>query len=284
VSRGRRAVVFGETVVDLYPDEEVVAGSPLHVAAHLARAGWRVWLVTRIGRDRHGERIRAAVEAQGIDASLVEIDPELPSGSVTVEARGETNAFRIHGPAAWDRLAGPDSLPEHDAFSYGTLVGRSPTARATLARLLRRSRARHRVLDLNLRPPDVDAGVLRATLASATAVKMSEEELDHAGGLLRLAPSPARFLQALPHLEWLCITRGGRGAELHGRRGSARIGAPPVPVVNTVGAGDAFAAGLIDGLSRGAPPEETLATAHAWAASVLGRRGALPQPADGALG
>jgi fructokinase len=284
VSGGRRAVVFGETVVDIYPDEEVVAGSPLHVAAHLAGAGWTVWLVTRVGRDAHGERIRAAIAAHGIDASLVETDPELPSGRVTVEAAAEANTFRIHGPAAWDALEGPANLPPHEVLAYGTLVGRAPRARAALARLLSRSRARHRVLDLNLRPPDVDAGVLRATLASATAVKLSEEELDRTGALLGLEPDPARLLQSLPHLECVCVTQGARGAELHDRTGRTRIDPPPVEVVNTVGAGDAFAAGLIDGLARGATREETLATAHAWAASVLGRRGGLPEPPDDALG
>jgi fructokinase len=275
----RRAVVFGEVVVDLYPDDEVVAGSALHLAAHLAHLGWTAYLITRLGRDDRGDRALSLLEAHGVDTSFVETDPVLPTGLVTVDTSGEENRFDIHRPAAWDAIEGPRLLPEHEVFSYGTLATRSEPTRAALQRLREASPARHRVLDVNLRPPDVSAAMVGAALRAATAAKLSEEELASASALLDLDATPDSLLRSFPSLQWLCVTRGRRGAELHDRFGlAARLEPPPTRVTNTIGAGDAFAAGLIDGLARGLQPDEVLAAGQRCASKTLARRGGLPDP------
>jgi fructokinase len=159
VSR-RRAFVFGEALIDVFPDQEVVAGAPLHVAVHLAARGWFTWLVTRVGDDVAGARIRDVLERYGVDASLIEVDPALPTGQVTVRFFGKSHSFVIHRPAAWDAIAGPERLEPHDAFCYGTLAARDRRSRRTLERLLSISSAPLRVFDVNLRPPDIDPEVL----------------------------------------------------------------------------------------------------------------------------
>lgn len=128
------AVSFGEVVIDCFPQESLVAGSPLHVAAHLEALGWSAILITRVGDDEDGERVLKLLHERGMDTSLIEIDPELPTGRVTIDLDDFGHTFNIHRPAAWDRIDGPAELPRHDVFCFGSLIGRSEHSLATLRR------------------------------------------------------------------------------------------------------------------------------------------------------
>jgi fructokinase len=266
-------------VIDEYPDEEIPAGSPLHVAAHLSSRGWTVHLVTRVGRDAGGRSIKAVLDSYGVRADLVETDPALATGRVTVESRGLENRFLIQRPSAWDSIAGPALLPRHHVFCYGTLVARSERSRRTLNRLLSSSRAPIKMLDVNLRPPDVAPDIVREALQAATAVKAGEAELVDAAEILGIAPEPCAYFGLAPSLRWLCVTRGEKGAVLYNRSGKSWTApATYVDVVDTVGAGDAFTAGLIEGLAGGSGGDAALRLGLDRAASVLSTRGGLPAP------
>jgi fructokinase len=276
-SGARTAVVFGEVLVDVYPDEEVVAGALLHVAAHLVALGWTTHFVTRIGDDPEGARVRSVLAQHRLDGDFLEIDPELPTGRVTVHTHEGENRFTIHRPAAWDAIDGRAPLPEHAVFCYGTLAARSQVTRSALQRYLSSTRAPIKALDMNLRPPDCEPAVLGTALRPATLLKLNEEELTQAGRILGIASDPSSYFGAAPSLQWLCVTQGSRGAALYDRAGrSWSLAAAEVEVTDTVGAGDAFMAGLVDALARGQRPDEALAAANNCAVSVLRKRGGLP--------
>jgi fructokinase len=113
-------------------------------------------------------------------------------------------------------------------------------------------------------------------------LKANDEELEAAAEILGFPAAPASYFDAAPALQWLCVTRGEQGAELYGTSGEYwRIGGASLDVVDTVGAGDAFTAGLIDALARGSGGPEALKAAYAVGASVLAQRGGLPDPQPG---
>ncbi|MBA2313370.1 MAG: hypothetical protein H0V97_11320 [Actinobacteria bacterium] len=263
-------------MIDVYPDARAVAGAPLHVAAHLSKLGWCARMITRLGRDPEGDLIRATLERHGVDVSLVETDEELATGTVTIHMSGTSHRFEIHKPAAWDAIQGPAGLPPHEVFLYGTLAARCETSRATMLRLLDGD-CSMRVFDANLRPPDIDVALVRHALSMATVCKVNDEELIDVAGMLGIAVTPQALFEVALALEWLCVTKGASGAELFDRSGasfSAR--APEVEIIDSVGAGDAFVAGLIDGLAQRLPPQEALEHALSTATSVLTTRGGLP--------
>jgi len=273
--RQPKALSFGESVVDVYPDCRIVAGSPVHVAAHLAVRGWAVTLATRVGQDADGARIREVLGRYGIFEDAVESDPLLPTGSVTIQLHGDGHSFHIHKPAAWDALA-LHEVPPADVVVFGSLIGRSPVARSALGRLLEQDFTM-RVFDANLRPPDVHIETVRRGLEAATVMKVGDDELSEVARAVEVPADARSLFDYARELQWIAVTRGARGAELWHRSG--RSWSHPgsrIKIIDTVGAGDAFTAGLVHGLWRGLAGHEALATAAEAGESILGQRGGLP--------
>lgn len=275
VKRARRALVFGEALIDSFPDKRVVAGAPLNLATYLAARGWNVALITRLGRDADGRRILDELTRRGVDTSMLEWDDALPTGEVTVEIAGETHSFVVHEPAAWDAIRGPDHASVADVLTFGTLAQRHERSRAALDRLLVVAPGMLKVFDPNLRFPHVDRKALVSGLDTADVIKVNREEMSIVAQLMGFQPTPRGYFEAGSRLQWLCITEQS-GAELHARTGGVWCAtAPPVEVVDTVGAGDAFAAGLIDGLVANLPPQEILNRGVAAATEAVSVRGGL---------
>jgi len=148
-------------------------------------------------------------------------------------------------------------------------------------RLLNGGHTMH-VFDANLRPPDIDTPLTRHALSMATVCKVNDHELIDVGGMLGFAATPQALFEFAPALEWLCVTRGAGGAELFDRSGAHySASAPEVEIIDSVGAGDAFVAGLIDSLAHRVPPGKALEHALSTATSVLTTRGGLPSLSDG---
>jgi fructokinase len=131
-------------------------------------------------------------------------------------------------------------------------------------------------VDVNLRPPWWDREGVAAVLRSARWVKLNEEELTALAAGESLEERMSR-LQRENDLQRVFVTRGERGALARGVDGGIESVAPSAPraaVVDTVGAGDAFATVLLLGLLRDWPPALALPRAQAFAGAVVGLRGA----------
>ena len=273
--RRRRALLFGEALIDEFPDRRVVAGAPLHIAAHLASFGWEALAVARVGDDADGRAIRDHLQRHAVSTSLLEVDPVLPTGTVAIALHpAGGHSFTIHRPAAWDAVEGPAVVPAHDVLYFGTLALRDARSRRTLARLLEARAVR--LVDANLRPPDYDAEKVHFAVTHADIFKASEEELPVVAGLLGVPATPQALLGFGP--EWVAITRGAGGAALHhcdGRSWDAP--GEKVEAIDTVGAGDAFLAGLIDALLPGGDGETALRRAQQAATAIVSQRGGFPE-------
>jgi fructokinase len=140
-----------------------------------------------------------------------------------------------------------------DAVCYGTLGQRDPVSRATVRRFVEATRAECvRVCDVNIRMPYCDAEVLRWSMQQATIIKISDEELPvvfHLLGLAKAPEKPGEAAQALaalfPGCSLVAMTLGAKGSLLAGREGTVTHPGFRIAPVDTVGAGDAFTAGLL---------------------------------------
>jgi fructokinase len=266
----RKAIAVGEVLIDEFPDRRIVAGAPLHVLAHLVALGWDAAMVTRVGDDADGRTIVATMQAAGIDSGMVEVDDALPTGTtaITLLPNGG-HTFNVTRPAAWDAIVGPKPIPDHDVLVFGTLALRDQRSRVAVERLS--SRATMTVLDLNLRPPHYDAATVGAAVALAHLIKATEEEEAIVTGLLGIESLFAH------RADWVCVTRGSQGAALRSRSGrSWSVPAVATEVVDAVGAGDAFLAGLVDALATHRDPQAAMERAAHLASETLRHRGGMP--------
>lgn len=267
----RRVLTFGEALIDEFPGQRVVAGAPLHIAAHLATLGWSASLITRVGDDPDGRHIIEVLREHDVDPSFVEVDGQLPTGRSTIELTDQGHDFTVHRPAAWDAIAGPDPIPKHDVTVFGTLPCHDPRSRTALSRLL--DAGSFIVADANLRPPDFDDAAIRLIVERADLLKVNEEELAAITAMLGVEREGLHSLGP----QWVCVTRGPDGADLTHRDGRVwATSGTRQRVVDTVGAGDAFCAGLIDGLMAGGDPRVALEQARELAEATVRHRGGLP--------
>ncbi|MSU24653.1 MAG: carbohydrate kinase [Opitutus sp.] len=285
----------GEMLWDLFLDGPRFGGAPANFACHAALNGGRVAMLSAVGHDIRGREATAILQCFGVDTSLVQAISDAPTGavSVSVDAAGKPT-FEIHADAAWDQIAWTPALEARltdvDAIYFGTLGKRGAASRATIRRALAvaRSRGILRVLDVNLRRPFFDAALIRESVAEASVLKLSDDELDQvlaACGITR-GKGPRESLHALLvhfNLDLVALTRGAAGALLVSR--TEVIDQPGIPTVvrDTVGAGDSFTATLVVGLLRGDSLQTIARVACETAASVCTYAGALPDaPAPGA--
>ena len=162
-----------------------------------------------------------------------------------------------------------------DTIVFGSLAARHQVSREALFTLL--ERASLRVLDVNLRPPFDDAGLVRLLLERADWAKVNDEELrlvttDASSGTA--VEDLARAVQESYGLASLCVTLGGQGALLLVGDDVYRQKAYDVRIVDTVGCGDAFLATWLAGMLEQLNPAAALDRAAAVAALVASSEGA----------
>jgi fructokinase len=272
----------GEVLWDSLPAGLFLGGAPFNVAGHLHTLGVSVAMVSRVGLDQLGAEALQRLARHGVGTDLVQLDPVLPTGfvSVAVDEDG-IPAYDIVAPAAWDAIELRDGLLERAARAaaivFGSLAQRHAVSRETIERLCAVDVPK--VFDVNLRPPYDDEDVVRRSLPRADIVKLNEHELDQMAGWFDLPAGLRARTTALGDrfgCRTICVTRGGAGAAmLHAGRWTEHPGFR-VEVKDTVGAGDAFLAALLAGLLAGHDDEVTLRHANLLGAYVATQLGAIP--------
>lgn len=270
-------LVLGEALMDLVPaggDAGVLAarpgGAPANVAVGLARLGGRPSFVGGLGDDAFGGRIEKWLTGAGVDLSP-SARSALPTALAVADPGDHGNTYHFHlGDTATFRL--PDRTSEaarFDAVYVGGLAAVvEPAARVVAATARAAARAGLLVVDPNVREDRVldpvrSLGRLRELCSLAHVVKASDEDL------VRLWPDAApeascRRLAAQGRL--VVMTQGARGATAYVHDAPAvRVPALPVRVVDTIGAGDAFMAGMLTWLGMEAGWDPVLSAGRAGA-------------------
>lgn len=278
-------ICYGEVLWDCLPRGLFLGGAPCNVAYHLTRHGAGAAVVSAVGDDFLGREILKRAAGWGIDTRFLAMINYLPTGTVHVDISGGSPVFTITEGVAWDAIPVGDDLlaaaSQADAVVYGTLALRSAHNRAGAERLLAAARGL-KVLDINLRPPFVDPDVVQFAISRADIVKLNDDELSTLTGsrghleIAEVAKQAEAFAKA-HRLSRVCVTCGSRGAGLWWDGKWYWEDARPVEIRDTVGAGDAFLAGLLTGVLRHRPAKESLAAACRIGEFVAGSDGATPE-------
>lgn len=272
VARVARMPDPGETVLALgYDEHEGGKGANQAVAA--ARAGGRVAMVGRVGRDEAGKRLRAGLEADGVDvAELREIDAPTGRALIEVDDAGQNRIVVVGGAnAAW----GPGDLPTALIDDADLIVLQREVPDAVVAAAVRRGAAAGATVVLNLAP----AGEVAAeVLAEVGVLIVNESEAAHLIGAAAtsVAADPVAAAERLARRTRgdVVITLGADGAVHAGRSGTGTVAGLPVRAVDTTGAGDAFVGALAARLDDGVPLPDAVRFACAAGAEATTRAGA----------
>lgn len=303
-------ITLGETMVSFAAHEpgaledaatfsKIVAGAETNVGVGLARMGLKVAWLSRLGNDSFARHIRRALEAEGIDCSAVATDPMRPTGfmlkSRALEGQDPVVEYFRRGSAASALSMADFDASRFLAARHLHVTGITPALSASCAELVEhtmkamRAAGRSISFDPNLRPKlwpgrEAMAEHLNRLAGLADWVLPGIAEGRTLTGLEAPEDIAAFYLERGARA--VVIKLGAEGAYWRTAEGSGRVpGVKVETIVDTVGAGDAFAAGVISGRLQGLDWPPAVARGNWTGAQViqvvgdmdgLPRRDALP--------
>jgi len=280
-------ISIGEVLWDIVGQDEHLGGATFNFSAHLSRLGHDVSFISAVGADQRGQKVVDRMSQLGLSTEYLHTEKDHPTGtaSVALAADGQPK-FVLHRPAAYDfpRLTAVQfdrlfSRPV-DWIYFGTLHQVHPQARQLTADLLIRASPARSFYDVNLRADGYTPALIKQLMSGATIVKLNHEEVEAIAQMFDTRHgSLEEFCRDYSDLyKWtgVCVTRGSLGCAV--LMNGQFIEAPgyPVQVLDTVGAGDAFAAAFLHGLGKGWPTAAVADFANRLGALVASRRGAIP--------
>jgi 2-dehydro-3-deoxygluconokinase len=245
------------------------AGAESNFAVALARLGVQVTWVSRLGRDSLGDMIAHGLETEGVDLRWLRRDDARTGLFLKWRSGGANGVAYYRAGSAASRLQ-PEDVPDEALEGVrlvhltGITMAISNSGRELVVDLARRAKARGAIVlfDPNFRPalpdsPEAAAARQREVLPYVDWYLCGEEE---GRKLWKGSDIPARTV----------IRVGARGALVDG----IEVPCPrEVPIVDEIGAGDAFAAGFAYGLLQGWPPPECARAGNVVAAGALAGTG-----------
>ena len=244
----------GEILWDIFPDITVLGGAPFNFINRINNLGDISIFISRIGNDQNGKNALQQLKSLGLSDQFIQIDKHKPTGTVSITLDEENNAdYTIHEQVAYDFIE-PDRnidllLEQCDCFYYGTLIQRNEKSNDTLYYYLNNCSCL-KFYDINLRKDCYQKSSIVRSLFCADIVKLNDQEVKVLIELLGYPP-----LTCLDFCNRLCadfsisqvlVTFAAFGAFVYqSERESFYTPGYKVVVKDTVGAGDAFAAGFI---------------------------------------
>ncbi|MFH6970411.1 carbohydrate kinase family protein [Flavobacterium petrolei] len=279
----KNIICFGEVLFDVFPTHKKIGGAPLNVALRLASLGINAQIISRVGNDEIGRELFAFIKKNGVDTDTIQIDENLSTGEVIVQLNEKGSAsYTINYPVAWDKII---CIPEDeirvkkaDALVFGSLVCRDGVSQNSLLEII--NYTKYAVFDVNLRAPFYTKEILVNLMMQSDFIKFNDDELYEVSAFLN---SPYHsleqnilFIAEKTNTKHICVTKGSHGAVLYYNEKMYYNSGYKIDVIDTVGSGDSFLAGLLSKLLYDENPQEAIDFACALGAIVAKNEGANP--------
>ncbi len=258
-------------------------------AAQAALNEARTFLIGRVGRDLFGDQLRAALARTGVDTTYLTVDSEAATGVSPVLTGADGEYASIIVPGAGQRLEPEDVDAARDAFARSAVLLLQleiPVRISAHAAQLARSLGLRVIFNASPAPAD-GAAIPDALWSAVDVLLVNGVEAERLSGMsIPDVPGAVVASEGLRRqfgIPTIIVTLGGHGVVALDERGARHLPAWPVPVVETIGAGDAFAGILASELARGRQLDDALPLANAAGALAVTRSGthdALPTGAQ----
>jgi fructokinase len=293
----------GEALIDMLPRETAdgetafaphAGGAVLNTAVALGRLDVPVQFFSGLSSDLFGDVLRAHLDASHVDSSPAAISAR-PTTLAFVKLVDGHASYAFYDENTAGRMLSPDDLPEtapQTLFVGGISLAVEPCAKAYEALAAKHAPTSVIMMDPNVRPDFIaDEAAFRARMArmlgQCDIVKLSDEDLAWFMPDETMQDAAMRLVKG--GVKLLCITQGSHGITAYTPDHEVFVPANKATVVDTVGAGDTFNAGLLASLHQAGAldkdaiaslDEQTIRNALAFGAKVaaitVSRAGANP--------
>jgi 5-dehydro-2-deoxygluconokinase len=276
---------IGRPITDVHSFDAYVGGCPTNVSVGTRRLGLRSVLLTAVGDDQVGEFVTAFLVREQVETQFIPRKAGRRTSAVILTIQPPDRfPLTFYRDNCADRALTIDDVAQAPVgesrvvFVTGTGLSHEPARAATFAAAATaRAAGVPIVVDLDYRADQWEsapafAAQIQTLLRSATLAVGTEEELAAASGTADAATGAAMLLES--GIDALVLKRGQRGATVFRPRVAPADVAPfTVEVLNVLGAGDAFASGLLYGYLQGWPLERAARMGNACGAIVVTRHG-----------
>lgn len=266
--------------------EKHAAGAEANFAIGMARLGFKAGFITRVSNDEFGRYVLNMLRSEGLDVSRIKIDPKARNGIYFIQRNypipSKSSVIYYRKGSAASRISPEDVDPEYiEQAKLFHLTGITPALskscrEASLKSLEIASQANIPIsFDTNVR-----LGLWSKEEARKTLVPMLKK-----AEIVLIEPQDAEILIGKKEpdqiaedllsmgVEVVAVKLGAEGAAAYTAKEKARKPAFKVPIMDVIGAGDAFAASFISSLVRGRSLKEALEIGNAAGALVATVRG-----------
>lgn len=297
MSRTYDVLCIGRSSIDLYsndvgaPFEEItsfaalVGGCPANISVGTRRLGLKSALLTGVGQDQVGDFIIAFLDREGVETRFIAHKPGRRTSAVLLGIQPpDTFPLTFYRDNNADiELTIDDVLAAPIADSRlllisGTGLSQDPSRSATLcAAEIAAVHETEVVLDIDYRPtlwhdPRAFGVTVRAALPLVDIAIGTEDEIKAATGAVTGEAGVARLLESVRKA--VVYKLGEHGARVYTKAGGVYEAAPfRIEVLNTLGAGDAFASGFLYGYLKGWGWQKSARMGNATGAIVVTRQG-----------
>lgn len=280
-----KITAIGEILFDVYPETKNLGGAPLNFLYHVHKLISRGNIISRVGFDILGNKVLNYLKSRGIDTKYIQVDHLHPTGVTTVNLDNKkVPSFNIDEERAYDYIEMNDEIyrlinEDTDCLYFGSLAQRSETSKSTIHNLLG-GKIKY-FCDLNIRQNFFSKNTITKSLTAADVLKLNLDELNLINNLLfnekfDIDTCVKRVMENFD-IELIAITKGAEGSTLFNNKEKDDYRITSSAVVDTLGAGDAFAAIFCMGYLRNWDLAKMNSLANEFANQICQIRGALPE-------
>lgn len=277
---------IGEILFDVYPDKKRIGGAPFNFIYHIINLTGSGNFISRIGDDDLGNEIISYLKDKKIPLNYIQIDTKHPTGAAKPSLNdSKIPEWEIMTERAYDFIVLQKEIKilleeKTDCLYFGTLAQRGDKSRKTIQSLFNKNLKYF--CDLNIRQNFYSREIIKSSLEAANVLKLNEDELKLVNQLILNddyeIEKTSKKLKHDFNIDLLCVTQGEDGAILFdmNNKHEYRSKINQSEIVDTVGAGDAFASILCIGYLENWDIEKINVTASKFASEIIKINGALP--------
>jgi fructokinase len=280
-----KITAIGEILFDIYPETKNLGGAPLNFLYHVQKLTGEGNIISRVGNDVLGNKAIEFLKSSRISTSYIQIDHLHPTGVANVKLnKNKVPTFRIDENRAYDFIEITDKVNQlinkkTGCLYFGSLAQRNKVTRDTIKSLF--GKKIKYFCDLNIRQKFYTKEIINKSLLNADALKINIDELRLINKLLfgdrfSLEKDANKVLEKFD-IELLAVTKGKDGSTLFTKNETDDYKTTLSGIVDTLGAGDAFAAVFCIGYLRKWKLNKINKLANDFASEICRIKGALPQ-------